>query len=191
MWLIKNDVGGAAIHRCIKTITTANGACRLHDDKKLFELLCLEGAQAGLSWLTILKKRENYRAAFDKFDATKIARYNEAKIAALLNDAGIVRNKLKVRGFVKNARAYLTLLESGTTFNEFLWNYVDGKPIQNKWKNATQVPATTPLSKQLSRDLKQRGFTFVGDTICYAYLQSAGLVNDHLTDCYRHRQLGG
>ena len=163
----------------------------LHDDRRLFELLCLEGAQAGLSWITILKKRDNYRKAFDYFDAVKMARYGPQKIAALLDNPGIVRNRLKVNGFVKNARAYLNLLDSGTTFDRYLWDYVDGKPLQNAWASPEQVPATTPLSAQLGRDLKKKGFTFVGSTICYAYLQAAGLVNDHTTDCYRHRQLGG
>ena len=163
----------------------------LHDDRRLFELLCLEGAQAGLSWITILKKRDNYRKAFDDFDAAKMARYRPQKIAALLDNPGIVRNRLKVNGFVKNARAYLNLLDSGITFDRYLWDYVDGKPLQNAWASLEQVPATTPLSAQLGRDLKKKGFTFVGDTICYAYLQAAGLVNDHTTDCYRHRQLGG
>ena len=163
----------------------------LHDDRRLFELLCLEGAQAGLSWITILKKRDNYRKAFDDFDAAKMARYRPQKIAALLDNPGIVRNRLKVNGFVKNARAYLNLLDSGITFDRYLWDYVDGKPLQNAWASPEQVPATTPLSAQLGRDLKKKGFTFVGSTICYAYLQAAGLVNDHTTDCYRHRQLGG
>ena len=163
----------------------------LHDDRRLFELLCLEGAQAGLSWITILKKRDNYREAFDDFDAAKMARYRPKKIAALLDNPGIVRNRLKVNGFVKNARAYLKLLDSGITFDRYLWNYVDGKPLQNAWASPEQVPATTPLSAQLGRDLKKKGFTFVGDTICYAFMQAAGLINDHTTDCYRHRQLGG
>ena len=163
----------------------------LHDERRLFELLCLEGAQAGLSWITILKKRDNYRKAFDDFDAARIARYDQAKIAALLNNPGIVRNRLKVNGFVKNARAYLELLDSGITFDRYLWNYVDGVPLQNKWTRAEQVPASTALSKQLGRDLKKKGFTFVGDTICYAFMQAAGLVNDHVADCYRYRQLGG
>ena len=163
----------------------------LHDERRLFELLCLEGAQAGLSWITILKKRDNYRKAFDDFDAARIARYDAAKIAALLSNPGIVRNRLKVNGFVKNARAYLELLDSGITFDRYLWNYVDGVPLQNNWTRAEQVPASTALSKQLGRDLKKKGFTFVGDTICYAFMQAAGLVNDHVADCYRYRQLGG
>lgn len=163
----------------------------LHDDRRLFELLCLEGAQAGLSWITILRKREAYRAAFDDFDAAKIARYGNRKIAALLNNPGIVRNKLKVNGFVQNARAYLGLRDSGSTLDRFLWDYVDGRAVQNRWVSPAQVPATTTLSHQLGRDLKKKGFTFVGATICYALMQAAGLVNDHTTDCYRYRELGG
>lgn len=162
----------------------------LRDERRLFELLCLEGAQAGLSWLTILKKRAHYRTVFDRFDANKIAAYDAAKVAKLLADPGIVRNKLKVNGFIKNARAYLRLRESGVTFDAYLWNFVDGRPLQNNWASAAQVPDATPLSNRLSKDLKQRGFVFVGGTICYAFMQSAGLVNDHTTDCFRHRQLG-
>jgi len=162
-----------------------------HDDRLLFEFLCLEGAQAGLSWITILRKRENYRRLFDNFDAQKIAVYGEDKIAELLNDAGIVRNKLKVNGFVKNARAYLQMRDQGLSLNEYLWNYVDGEALQNNWTATDQVPANTALSDAMSKDLKKRGFTFVGSTICYAFMQAAGLVNDHLVDCHRHRQLDG
>ena len=161
----------------------------VHDDRELFEFLCLEGAQAGLSWITILKKRENYRAAFDNFDAEKIARYRPARIEKLLANPGIVRNKLKVNGFVKNAKAYLAMRDQGLTLDDYFWDYVDGEPIQNNWKRNGQVPANTPLSDAISKDLKKRGFTFVGSTIVYAFLQAAGLVNDHLVDCYRHKQL--
>ncbi len=163
----------------------------LHDERRLFEMLCLEGAQAGLSWITILKKRDNYRAAFDHFDAAKMARYDDAKIAELLGNPGIVRNKLKVHGFVKNARAYLELRNSGTTFDRYLWDYMDGKPLQNSWKSLIQVPANTPLSDRLAKDLKKKGFTFVGSTICYAFMQATGMIQDHTTDCYRYRELGG
>lgn len=163
----------------------------VHDERDLFEFLCLEGAQAGLSWITILRKRQHYRQVFDHFDASKIARYGDVKIAGLLNDAGIVRNKLKVHGFVKNARAYLAMREQGLNFDHYLWNFVDGEPLQNCWSSANQVPANTPISDALSKDLKKRGFTFVGSTICYAFMQAAGLVNDHLSDCYRFSQLGG
>jgi len=161
----------------------------VHDDRDLFEFLCLEGAQAGLSWITILRKRENYRRAFDNFDAHKIARYADKKIQALLQDPGIVRNRLKVNGFVKNARAYLELLEQDSTLDEYLWNFVDGRPLQNQRKTMKQVPSTTVISDAMSKDLKKRGFTFVGSTICYAFMQAAGLVNDHVVDCFRHDEL--
>ena len=161
----------------------------VHDDRLLFEFLCLEGAQAGLSWITILRKRDNYRRAFDDFDADKIARYRQPKIDRLLQDSGIVRNKLKVNGFVKNARAYLEMREQGSSLDSYLWNYVDGEPLQNNWKSIKQVPANTEISDAMSKDLKKRGFTFVGSTICYAFMQAAGLVNDHTVDCYRHREL--
>ena len=161
----------------------------VHDDRLLFEFLCLEGAQAGLSWITILRKRENYRHVFDNFDAGKIARYPDKKIAALLQDPGIVRNRLKVNGFVKNARALLELQEQGMTLDEYLWNFVDGEPLQTDRKTIAQVPANTDISDAMSKDLKKRGFTFVGSTICYAFMQAAGLVNDHTVDCFRHAQL--
>jgi DNA-3-methyladenine glycosylase I len=161
----------------------------VHDDRDLFEFLCLEGAQAGLSWITILRKRENYRRLFDRFDAQKIASYDETKIACLLTDAGIIRNKLKVNGFVKNARAYLNMLDAGESLDNYFWNYVDGEPLQNRRQSMGQIPANTPVSDAMSKDLKKRGFTFVGGTICYAFMQAAGLVNDHLTDCYRHSEL--
>ena len=160
-----------------------------HDERLLFEFLCLEGAQAGLSWITILRKREHYRQVFDHFDADKIARYEDDKIAQLLADPGIVRNKLKVNGFIKNARAYLNMREQGESLHNYLWNYVDGEPIQNKWTSLKQVPSNTEISDAMSKDLKKRGFTFVGSTICYAFMQAAGLINDHLVSCYRHRQL--
>jgi len=162
----------------------------VHDETGLFEFLCLEGAQAGLSWITILRKREHYRLVFDQFDAHKIALYDEVKITELLGDAGIVRNKLKVNGFVKNARAYLALLDQGLTLDSYLWDFVDGETIQNNWQSPQQVPANTAISDVMSKDLKKRGFTFVGSTICYAFMQAAGLVNDHLVDCYRFTELG-
>ena len=161
----------------------------VHDERDLFEFLCLEGAQAGLSWITILRKRDNYRRAFDNFDAHKIARYSDKKIQALLQDPGIVRNRLKVNGFVKNARAYLELQEQGGTLDEYLWSFVDGRPLQNNRKTMKQVPSTTAVSDAMSKNLKKRGFTFVGSTICYAFMQAAGLVNDHTIDCFRHREL--
>jgi DNA-3-methyladenine glycosylase I len=161
----------------------------VHDDRLLFEFLCLEGAQAGLSWITILRKRENYRRLFDQFDAQKIASYDETKIASLLADAGIVRNRLKVNGFVKNARAYLDMLDHGETLDSYLWGYVDGVSLQNERNSMAEIPANTLLSDAMSKDLKKRGFTFVGSTICYAFMQAAGLVNDHVTDCFRHAEL--
>ena len=161
----------------------------VHDDRLLFEFVCLEGAQAGLSWITILRKRENYRRLFDQFDAQKIARYDETKIASLLADPGIVRNRLKVNGFVKNARAYLDMLDHGETLDNYLWSYVDGVALQNKRNSMAEIPANTSLSDTMSKDLKKRGFTFVGSTICYAFMQAAGLVNDHVTDCFRHAEL--
>ena len=163
----------------------------VHDERDLFEFLCLEGAQAGLSWITILRKRETYRLAFDHFDAEKIARYSDKKIERLLQDPGIVRNRLKVNGFVKNARATLALYEEGTTLDAYLWDFVGGETVQNARKNPKQVPATTPESDAMAKALKKRGFTFVGSTICYAFMQAAGLVNDILNDCFRHQQLKG
>ncbi len=161
----------------------------LHHERDLFEFLCLEGAQAGLSWITILKKRENYRNAFDQFNAETIAAYNNDKIAALLQDKGIVRNKLKVNAFVNNAQCYLNMLEKGETLDQFFWGFVDGQPIQNSWKRHADIPTTTPLSDLIYKEMKLRGFKFVGSTICYALMQAIGMVNDHTTDCFRHREL--
>jgi DNA-3-methyladenine glycosylase I len=163
----------------------------VHDDRLLFEFLCLEGAQAGLSWITILRKRENYRALFDNFDAQIIASYDQTKIDELLLNPGIVRNKLKVNGFVKNARAYLNMLDQGLTLDDYFWGYVDGEALQNNPPTMGDVPGNTEISNAMSKDLKKRGFTFVGSTICYAFMQAAGLVNDHVVGCYRHHQLGG
>ena len=163
----------------------------VHDERDLFEFLCLEGAQAGLSWITILRKREHYRLVFDQFDVEKIARYDDSKIALLLADAGIVRNKLKVNGFVKNARAYLALRDEGLSLDNYLWGFVDGETIQNNFQAPDQIPANTSISDAMSKDLKKRGFTFVGSTICYAFMQAAGLVNDHLSHCSRFATLGG
>ncbi len=155
------------------------------DDVRLFEMLILEGAQAGLSWITILNKRANYRAAFDGFDPTRIARYDGARVESLLRDTGIVRNRLKVESTISNARAYLALVENGPGFAPFLWQFVEGRPIRNRWRVSGEVPSTTPISDAMSRDLKKRGFRFVGSTICYAFMQAVGMVNDHLTTCYR------
>ena len=162
-----------------------------HDERLLFEFLCLEGAQAGLSWITILRKRENYRLAFDQFDAEKIARYDETRMAELLQNPGIVRNRLKVNGFVKNAKAYLSMREAGLTLDDYLWNYVDGQPLQGNRQDISEVPANTDISDAMSKDLKKRGFTFVGSTICYAFMQAAGLINDHVKGCHRYHVLGG
>ena len=159
-----------------------------HDSRKLFEMLCLEGAQAGLNWITILRKRAHYVKVFDNFDPERIARYGDDKVQALLSDPGIVRNRLKVRAFIQNAQACLDMQESGLNFDQYFWNFVDGSPIQNNWSTPLQVPANTTLSDSMSKDLKKRGFSFVGSTICYAFMQAAGLVNDHLVSCFRHSQ---
>ncbi|MGI8638498.1 MAG: DNA-3-methyladenine glycosylase I [Pyrinomonadaceae bacterium] len=161
----------------------------LHDDKKLFEFLILEGAQAGLSWDTILRKRENYRTAFDNFDVGKIARYDEAKCAELLQNEGIVRNRLKIKSAVRNAQSCLKIKEEFGSFDFYIWSFVSGKPIINAWENIKQVPASTTISDIMSKDLKRRGFNFVGSTILYAFMQACGLVNDHLTSCFRYNQL--
>jgi len=161
----------------------------LHDERALFEFLCLEGAQAGLSWLTILKKRAHYKKVFDNFQAEKMAEYDEKKVASLLQDPGIIRNKRKVNAFINNARCYLDMLAKGETLDSFFWGFVDGTPIQNSWKTLVDVPATTPLAAIVCKELKARGFTFVGGTICYAHMQAIGMVNDHTTDCYRHQEL--
>lgn len=161
----------------------------VHDDRLLFEFLILEGAQAGLSWHTVLKKRENYRAAFDNFQAEKIARYGDKKIAALLDNAGIIRNRLKIHAAIQNARAFLTVQEEFGSFDAYLWRFVDGKPIINHRRSMKQVPARTKISDAMSKDLLKRGFKFVGSTICYANMQAVGMVNDHLVTCFRHREL--
>ena len=161
----------------------------VYDDQLLFEFIILEGAQAGLNWLTILKRRENYRAAFDNFDAEKIARYTEAKIKKLMANEGIIRNQLKIRSAISNAQAYLKIKEQFDSFADYMWQFVDGKPIINEWKSLKQVPATTKISDQLSKDLKKRGFKFVGSTICYAHMQAVGMVNDHLVACFRHHEV--
>ena len=158
------------------------------DDQALFELLLLEGAQAGLAWITILRKREGYRALFDDFDANKVARYTDRKLDKLLQDPRIVRNRLKVYGARKNARAFLAVQEQHGSFSDYIWGFVDGDPIQNNWPSLREVPANTPISDSISKDLKKRGFTFVGSTIMYAFMQSTGMVNDHTTDCFRHRE---
>jgi DNA-3-methyladenine glycosylase I len=162
----------------------------VHDDRKLFEFVILEGAQAGLSWITILKKRESYRKALDSFRAEKIARYGSRDVKRLLADTGIVRNRLKIAATIQNAKALLAL-QKETTFEAYLWNFVGGKPMQNQWHSMSQMPARTAESDAMSRDLLRRGFKFVGSTICYALMQATGMVNDHLITCPRHANLGG
>ena len=161
----------------------------LHDDQRLFEALVLDGAQAGLSWLTILRKREAYRRAFDGFDAARVARYTGADVARLLADPGIVRNRLKVASAIANARAFLAVREEFGSFDTYLWRYVDGRPVQNAWRALGELPASTPLSDRVSKDLKARGFNFVGSTIVYAMMQGIGMVNDHVVGCFRHAQV--
>jgi DNA-3-methyladenine glycosylase I len=161
----------------------------VHDDRMLFEMLILEGAQAGLSWLTILKKRGNYRNAFHGFDAARIACYDQTEIDRLMQDAGIVRNRLKIESAIKNARVFLNIQEEYGTFADYLWQYVHGTPVINSWRQHSDLPAHTPLSDRLSKDLKRRGFNYVGSTICYAFMQSIGMVNDHTTDCFRYAEI--
>jgi len=161
----------------------------VHDDQVLFEFLILEGAQAGLSWITILKKRENYRKAFDNFDAKKIARYDARKVRSLLADAGIVRNRLKIAAAIDNARACLDVCKEFGSFDTYLWQFVGGRPIVNRWRRVSDVPCNSPESDAMSTDLKKRGFRFVGSTICYAFMQAVGMVNDHVSTCYRHEEL--
>lgn len=161
----------------------------LHDDQKLFEFLCLEGAQAGVSWRTILERRENYRQLYCRFDPESVAKQTTQDHANFLANPGIIRNRLKVAAFTKNAKAFLQIQKEYGSFDSYLWQFVDSKPVQNKWQTAGAVPATTPLAERLSRDLKQRGFTFVGPTICYAFMQAVGLINDHTTDCFRYQEI--
>ena len=161
----------------------------LHDDRALFEFLILEGAQAGLSWITILRKRENYRAAFDNFDAECIARYDASKIESLLQNAGIVRNRLKVEAAVNNAQKFLDVQEQCGSFDAFIWQFVGGKPKQNRQRSPAEISASTPESDAMSKELKRRGFKFVGSTICYAHMQATGMVNDHTVDCFRYLEV--
>jgi DNA-3-methyladenine glycosylase I len=161
----------------------------LHHDRRLFELLILEGAQAGLSWSTILKKRAAYRKAFDRFDPTRIARYQAGRVRRLMNDAGIVRNRAKIEATIANARAFLAVRREHRTFDRYIWQFVSGRPIQNAWRRLGQAPAETDVSRAMSRDLLRRGFRFVGPTICYAFMQATGMVNDHTRDCFRWREV--
>lgn len=160
-----------------------------HNDTKLFEFIVLEGAQAGLSWLTILKKRENYRRAFDQFDARRIAKYTDAKIEQLVADRRIIRNRLKILAAVHNAKAFLAVQKEFGSFDRYLWQFVGGKPMMNAWKTLKEIPATTAESEAMSKDLVKRGFKFVGSTICYAHMQATGMVNDHLVDCFRYKEI--
>ncbi len=160
----------------------------VYDERHLFEFLILEGAQAGLSWITVLKKRVQYRQSFDQFDPEKIARYDERKCQELLNEAGIIRNRLKIQAAITNARAFLALKNTDDSFSKYLWQFVDGRPKQNHWQQSQQIPTFDPISESMSKDLKRRGFKFVGSTICYAFMQAVGMVNDHLTCCFRHEQ---
>lgn len=161
----------------------------VHDDRVLFEFLTLEGAQAGLSWNTILRRREGYRKAFADFDVQKVARFTEKKQEALREDSGIIRNRLKIASTVTNAQAFIQVQEEFGSFDAYIWRFVDGAPIINRWKTMKEVPASTPVSDAMSKDLKKRGFRFVGTTICYAHMQATGMVNDHTVDCFRHREL--
>jgi DNA-3-methyladenine glycosylase I len=160
----------------------------LHDDRKLFEFITLEGAQAGLSWATILRKRENYRKLFADFDVEKIARYNTSKIDTLLNNPGIIRNRLKVESTISNARAFINIQHEFGSFDAYIWQFTDGKPVVNRWKTVQHIPASTEISDTMAKQLKKRGFRFVGSTICYAFMQATGMVNDHTVDCFRYHQ---
>lgn len=182
-WVNLNDPLYVAYH------DTEWGVPIRHDDRALFERICLEGAQAGLSWITILRKRENYRAAFDHFDPEKVARYDETRITQLLADPGIVRNRLKIQAAVRNAQAFLRVRDETGSFADYLWRFVDGRTIQNTWRTLAEIPTETAESRAMSQDLKKRGFTFVGPTICYAMMQAVGMVNDHTVDCFRHPEL--
>jgi DNA-3-methyladenine glycosylase I len=163
----------------------------VHDDQRLFEFLVLEGAQAGLSWITVLRKRENYRRAFEGFDPGRVARYGPAQVADLLADPGIVRNRLKIESAIANARAVLAVAAHFGSFDTYLWSFVGGRPILNAWRSLSELPAATAESRAMSKDLLRRGFRFVGPTICYALMQAVGMVNDHVVDCFRHAELGG
>lgn len=186
---MKKRCAWATNHQLDKEYHDLEWGMPVYDDRLLFEFLILEGAQAGLSWTTILVKRENYRKAFDQFEAKKIVQYNQQKIDELLANPGIVRNKLKVNSVVTNAKAFLEIQEEFGSFSTFIWQFVGGKPIQNKWKTREEVPAKTEESEKMSKALKKRGFKFIGSTICYAYMQAVGMVNDHTVDCFRYKEV--
>ncbi len=179
-WCLKDDL--------YKNYHDEEWGTPLHDDQKLFELLCLEGAQAGLSWYTVLSKRENYRKAFDNFDAVKMSKYSQAKIEKLLQNEGIIRNRLKVHAFVTNAKAYLEIQKKYGSFDKYIWEFVGGKPIINDVKGMGNVPAKTAISDAMSKDLLKKGFKFVGSTICYAFMQASGMVDDHFNDCWKKKE---
>lgn len=176
-WCLKDDL--------YKSYHDNEWGTPLHDDRQLFELLCLEGAQAGLSWYTVLNKRENYRKAFDNFDAVKVSRYTASKVEKLLQNEGIIRNRLKVNAFIGNAKAYLAVQKEFGSFDAYIWQFVGGKPVENDVKSMGAVPAKTAVSDAMSKDLLKRGFKFVGSTICYAFMQASGMVNDHLNECWK------
>jgi DNA-3-methyladenine glycosylase I len=161
----------------------------LHDDRKIFEMLVLGGAQAGLNWLTILKKRNNYRMAFDNFDPTKVARYRNKKVQDLLANTGIIRNERKIRSAIQNARAFLEVQAEFGSFDTYIWQFVDGRPIHNSWKSLIDLPSQTRESEAMSKDLRRRGFSFIGPTICYAHMQATGMVNDHIVSCFRYKEI--
>lgn len=163
----------------------------VHDDRKHFEFLILEGAQAGLSWLTILRRRENYREAYNNFDPEKVAKYDEGKVEELISNAGIIRNRKKIESSINNAKKFLEVQKEFGSFDNYIWSFVDHKPVINSWKKLSELPAKTELSDRISKDLKKRGFSFVGSIIIYAHIQAIGLVNDHLVNCFRYRELGG
>ncbi len=162
---------------------------KIHDDRTLFEFLVLEGAQAGLSWSTILRKREGYRRAFDNFDARKISKYSENTVSRLLTNSEIIRNRLKINATITNARAFLQVQKEYGSFDRYIWQFVNGKPVQNSWRKMTDIPSSTPESDAMSKDLQKRGFKFIGPTICYAFMQAVGMVNDHVVDCFRYKEL--
>ena len=189
---------GVILHRCPWVDLTKMDYMEYHDrewgvpvyeDRLLFEFIILEGAQAGLSWYTVLRKRENYRSAFDNFDPGLVARYDEARVASLLADPGIIRNRLKVRAAINNAHRFLEVRDEFGSFSAYIWRFVDGTPIVNEWRDMNDYPATSPVSDAMSKDLRQRGFKFVGSTICYAHMQATGMVNDHTVDCFRRQEI--
>lgn len=182
---VRCDWGGAWADPLYRAYHDQDWGVPVRDERALFELLCLEGAQAGLAWITILRKRESYRVAFDGWEPERVARYDEAEVTRLLADPGIVRNRLKVRAAIENARAMVALREGGERFVDLLWSFVGGEPLVNRWSGMDEVPPQTEASRAMSRELRRRGFRFVGPTVCYAFMQSAGLVNDHQVDCFR------